>query len=317
MTPAAEPHTHPPHLIGMPGFLRTSGAVLIGGAILLITGCSGGPGTGASSSMAPGTAGVPAGVPHAPAVHGGLPSGAAKLTGLAPLASQSIIYTANLTLRARDVTAAAAQAARIAQAAGGYVASESSMTGRAHHKNAAVLIQLKIPAGAYPGSLTALSKLGTALSRTERAQDVTQRVADVASRVASARDAITQLRALLARAGTVTSLLSVQDQINSEEASLEALQAQQRALAHETTYATITLHLVSTPPAAVKHHHRPGGFTGGLAAGWRGLRAMVSGLLTGAGAVLPFAIPAVLLALLGYWAMRWRIRHRAEASQAD
>ena len=51
------------------------------------------------------------------------------------------------------------------------------------------------------------------------------------SRVTSAQDAITQLQALLKRAGSVSSLLSVQEQINAQESGLEALQAQQRALA--------------------------------------------------------------------------------------
>ena len=74
--------------------------------------------------------------------------------------------------------------------------------------------------------------------------DVTQQVADVGSRVASAQAAISQLRALLKRAGSVGALLSVQDEINSQEASLEALLAQQRSLAHETSYATVTVTLI-------------------------------------------------------------------------
>ena len=76
---------------------------------------------------------------------------------------------------------------------------------------------------------------------------MTQTVADVSSRVTSAQDAITALRALLTRAGSVTSLLDVQNQINAEEASLEELLAQQRALAHETAFGTVSLLLVSKP----------------------------------------------------------------------
>src|SRR5262249_59235543 len=77
-----------------------------------------------------------------------------------------------------------------------------------------------------------------------------------------------QLRRLLARAGTVSSLLKVQEQINAQESDLEALQSQQRALARETAYGTVSVRLVSkqAPPPA-----RPvklaSGFTGGPAAG--------------------------------------------------
>src|SRR5262249_47959053 len=85
---------------------------------------------------------------------------------------------------------------------------------------------------------------------TQQAQDVTGTVADVNSRVASAEAAIAQLRKLLTRAGSVGALLTVQEQINQEEASLEALQSQQRALARETAYATISLTVTPCPPPA-------------------------------------------------------------------
>jgi hypothetical protein len=284
-------------------------AAAAAGACLLIAGCSGGSTQTGAAGAAAHAAPVPANAPgsRAPA--------AARLTGLAPLHPQSIIYTASLTVRTAHVAAAAARAARLAGTAGGYVSSEQVTAGKRHAAAAAAIV-LKVPVAAYPATLAALARLGTPLGQSQHAQDVTQAVADVASRVTSAQSAITQLRALLRRAGTVNGLLAVQDQINGEEASLEALQAQQHALAGETTYATITLDLRAVP-AIVKHHHRAGGFPRGLAAGWRALRLTVSWLLAGAGAVLPFAVPAALLMGLGYRARRWRARRRPGASQAE
>ena len=69
--------------------------------------------------------------------------------------------------------------------------------------------------------------LGTQISLTQQAQDVTQQVADTSSLVASDQAAITQLRALLKRAGSVSDLLSVQNQIDSQTSDLEAMLAQQ------------------------------------------------------------------------------------------
>ena len=112
---------------------------------------------------------------------------------------------------------------------------------QSRHTKAMVSIQFKVPAAVYQSTLSALGALGTKRSETQQAQDVTGTVADVNSRVASAEAAIAQLRKLLTRAGTVGGLLTVQEQINQEEASLEALQSQQRALARETTYATISM----------------------------------------------------------------------------
>ena len=186
--------------------------------------------------------------------------------------TQSIIYTASVTVRTVHLTQAAARATQLARAAGGYVSSENTALNRAHPDRSTVSLQLKIPVGAYQAALGALStQLGARLALSQHAQDVTQTVADVTSRVTSAEAAISQLRSLLRHAGSVGSLLTVQNQINAEESGLESLLARQRALNHETSFATITLLLVA--PAATQHRKHPaaGGFIGGLKAGWHGL----------------------------------------------
>ncbi len=152
--------------------------------------------------------------------------------------------------------------------------------------------------------------------------DVTQAVADVNSRVTSAKAMIVQLRKLLARAGSVSGLLTVQDQISEEEASLEALQSQQRALAGETTYATVSMVILGpAPPRHHARHHRhtkaAAGFLSGLTAGWHALIKVTVRVLTVAGAVLPFAVIAALAALAAYAARRRLARRRAGASPAQ
>jgi len=304
---------------------------LAAGACLLAAGCS------ASSESTPSTSGA-GGAVHAaagvPAQAAPVPASAAKsalsvggrssrnslrLTALVP-PSQSIIYTATLTIRAANAETAVSRATRLAESAGGYVSAEhSSLTrGRTGTTQALVSIQFKIPVSAYPGTFAALSGLGTKLTETQRTQDVTQTVADVNSRVASAQAAIVQLRKLLTRAGTVNGLLTVQDQINYQEANLEALQSQQRALAGETTYATISMTILGPPPAHRHRHHKAaGGFLGGLTAGWHALRRTVAALLTVTGAALPFAVILAVVAAVAYAARRRLARRRAGASPAQ
>jgi hypothetical protein len=298
------------------------------GACLLAAGCSSGGasangasagGTSAGSGAAP--AALPARVPGAPAPRAAGSAGtSAGLTAVPLPGGQSVIFTAILSLRAKDIQATVARATQLAQAVGGYVSGEHASMTQSQHSKAMVSIQFKVPAADYQSTLSALSALGAKRSETQQAQDVTGTVADVNSRVASAQAAIAQLRKLLSRAGTVGGLLSVQEQINQEEASLEALQSQQRALARETTYATISM-IVTGPPPPRAHHHphqAVAGFLGGLAAGWRALRVVVTGLLTAAGAVLPFAIPLGLAALAAVATRRWLGRRRsASARPAD
>jgi len=304
--------SHANGLRATPGLLAAGAAL---GACALLAGCSAsGPATASSSIAGRGAAmGAAAGSQAAPEA-----AKPASLPALLP-ARQAVIYTASLTVRAGDVRAAAARAARLADSAGGYVSSETARFNHRHPADGTIVIQLKIPVARYQATLTALSaQLGTRLSLSQRAQDVTQTVADVASRVASAQAAIVQLRRLLARAGSVSSLLMVQDQINAEESSLEALQSQQRVLAHETTYGTVSVMLVSKPPpAAARPVKLAGGFTGGLAAGWHALRQVTSWLLTGVGVALPFAAFVILAVYAGLRGRRWLARRRAGPRPAD
>jgi len=317
VTGRAEPRPRRGRPIGMSASVRLfctrhALAALGAGACLLLVGCSGGSSaTSASAGSMHAGAAAPEAAPGAAAGVSGGPMREPRLTALPP-AGQAIVYTADLTVRAADVRAAAARAGQLASSAGGYVSSETTRFSHRHPADGTISIQLKIPAVTYQATLAALSaRLGTRISLSQRAQDVTQAVADVTSRVASAQAAIAQLRLLLARAGSVSSLLMVQDQINTQESNLEALQSQQRALAHETTYGTVSVLLVSRPPPpAARPVKIAGGFTAGLASGWRALREVTSWLLTGLGALLPFLVFVIAAVYGGVRGWRWLARHR-------
>jgi hypothetical protein len=308
----------------------TIGGVLLGAGMFL-AGCSAASSSNASSSNAASSSDVGAktaagqGVPApalAPAASAAARSarggqgGAGTTARLAP--ASSIIYTAQLTVRADNVSSAAAQATQIAEGVGGYVSSETASADPDHPSEATASVQLKIPVASYPTTLGQLaSRLGTQLSLQQQAQDVTQQVADVNSQVTSDEAAIAQLRALLSHAGSVGDLLSVQNQINDEEAGLESMQAQQRALSHETTYATVTLTLLG--PKAKPPVHRPKApptLASGLGAGWHALRVTVSWTLAFLGAIAPFAAIAAVAGYLIYRGRRWLIRRRPTAQSA-
>jgi hypothetical protein len=252
---------------------------------------------------------------------GALPSGAARSASgpsanagttaqLAP--AGDIIYTAQLTVRAANVGSAAARATQITEGVGGYVSNETTSADPDHPSEATATVQLKIPVASYPATLGQLAGgLGTQLSLQEQAQDVTQQVADVNSQVASDQAAIVQLRVLLAHAGSVNDLLNVQDQINNEESTLEAMQAQQRALSHETSYATVTVTILGPKAKPVVHRPKaPPSLAGGLGAGWHALRVTLSWTLAFLGAIAPFAAIAAIAGYAIYRARRRMLRRR-------
>jgi hypothetical protein len=289
--------------------------MLAGG--MLLAGCSGTSASSAASASgmaAPTAEALPPGAAAAGSRSAGSaagqPANAGTTARLAP--SSDIIYTAQLTVRAANVSSAAARAAQITEGVGGYVSNETTSADPDHPSQAIATVQLKIPVASYQFILGQLAGgLGTQLSLQEQAQDVTQQVADVNSQVASDQAAIVQLRALLSRAGSVGDLLNVQNQINNEESALEAMQAQQRALSHETTYATVTLTLLGPKAKPVPHRTKaPPSLAGGLGAGWHALKVSLSWTLAFLGAVAPFAVIAAIAGYAIYRGRRWMLRRR-------
>ncbi len=289
--------------------------MLAGG--MLLAGCSG---SSASSAATASGVAAPTAAAAAPGIGAaasgaanralGPPANAGTTARLAP--ASDIIYTAQLTVRAANVSSAAAKAAQITEGVGGYVSNETTSADPDHPSEATATVQLKIPVVSYPATLGQLAGgLGTQLSLQEQAQDVTEQVADVNSQVASDQAAIVQLRALLSHAGSVSELLSVQNQINNEESALEAMQAQQRALSHETSYATVTLTVLGPKAKPVVHRPKaPPSLAGGLGAGWHALRVTLSWTLAFLGAIAPFAAIAAIAGYTIYRARRWMIRRR-------
>ena len=286
-------------------------------AMAALAGCSGSGASSASGTPAGGAVAAPAAAPASAPNAGSAPGAgqAIAATKLRP-SGQQLIYTAQLTVRARNVSDAVSRATAIAASAGGYVASETASSDPNHPDRSTATVQLKIPVAAYAATLAGLSgnALGKQLSLQQQTQDVTQQVADTGSRVASDEAAIAQLRALLSRAGNVGDLLSVQNQINSEESDLEAMLAQQRALNRETAYATVTVTVVGPKavPKPVKSKPAPG-LSNGLSAGWHAFRTSLSWLLAVIGAIAPFAAVIALLGALGYWGRRRLTRRGSTA----
>jgi len=280
---------------------------------MLLAGCSGSSASsaatasGVAAAAAPGIGAAASGAANRAL---GPPANAGTTARLAP--ASDIIYTAQLTVRAANVSSAAAKAAQITEGVGGYVSNETTSADPDHPSEATATVQLKIPVASYPATLGQLAGgLGTQLSLQEQAQDVTEQVADVNSQVASDQAAIVQLRALLSHAGSVSDLLSVQNQINNEESALEAMQAQQRALSHETSYATVTLTILGPKAKPVVHRPKaPPSLAGGLGAGWHALRVTLSWTLAFLGAIAPFAAIAAIAGYAIYRARRWMIRRR-------
>jgi hypothetical protein len=93
------------------------------------------------------------------------------------------------------------------------------------------------------------------------------------------------------------------------------MQAQQRALSHETSYATVTLTIIGPKATPVVHRPKaPPSLAGGLGAGWHALKVSVSWTLAFFGAIAPFAAIAAIAGYVIFRGRRWLTRRRPASS---
>jgi Domain of unknown function (DUF4349) len=281
--------------------------------LLATAACSAGGQSSAGSAATGPVAKDSAGGTSAPAAPPTTASGGKADAGLtAAVIQRSIIRTASLTVRTNAVATNVTKAEDATTQLGGLVGDANITTDPDEPARTTASLELRVPGPAYGALMTALSKLGQVVHKTEQASDVTSQVIDVNSRLATQRQSLEQVRALLTRAGSLSQILLVEQDLTRREAELESLEAQRKVLADQTALATIDLTLV-TPKAAPKPPPpaRHAGFTTGLLAGWHGLTATAIVAATAVGAALPFAVPVLLLG--GLILLLWRRRPRSPA----
>lgn len=270
-------------------------------AALLLSGCGGGEAStagGQSEQAAPAMAASSAPVPEAAdqsrAADGKSITSDVKVTQQ----NRSIIYVSSMTVRTKDVTAAADKAKTIVTGSGGYLSNEKSSS--PDSGSATATLEFKVPPDRYPAVLASLGKdLGKRENLNQGTQDVTQQVADVESRVKSAQRELETLRSIMTKAKTIGQVLEVEREISSRQAELESLQAQQKELAAQVGMATLTLQLVGPEVVVAEPDDDPPGFMGGLKAGWAALLTFLKVAVTVIGAVLPWMlIVAPVMALI-------------------
>ena len=299
-------------------------------APLVLSACSGSSNSESASTAAGGRA---AGAP-APQANSGAASGGSGTSSTAvKLQNRSLIITAGLQVKTGDAAAAAQRAQIIVDGAGGYVAGESigsgpqtmpstassapsqgssapdgsspatlpDVTGSSDSTQA--LLVLRVPPQSVDSVLAQLAGKGSVTYQSRSATDVTGQVADVASRVTSAQAAIAELRTLIDKAASMNDLISLEQALAQRESDLESLQAQQKALADQIQYATITVGYFSQGAPAAPPPVRTG-FMRGLTVGWHGFLTVLRGLLATIGWLVPYVVVIVVL----WWPVRRLVR---------
>lgn len=306
-------------------------ALPLAAAALALSGCS--AGSSSTADTAGGPAYVTDGGEKAPVPEGAPAVDGEGRTGGEPadvVTDRSVIVRADIAVKVDDLAAADAGLQRIVNRYGATIQSQTTSSDgmialpQADRPELATCPETGCPT-AYSGSVTTLrvsnddvdavladlERLGVKVSSMRTSQDVTGEVADVASRLDNARRSVAQVRALMDRATKLSDIVLLEAELTKRQSDLEALEARQRVLADQTAQATITVQLID-PQAPAPATEPDSGFLAGLAAGWGAFTGAVVVALTVLGALTPFLLAAVPVALLVWWLVRRGARRQGD-----
>ncbi|MFT4030770.1 MAG: DUF4349 domain-containing protein, partial [Protaetiibacter sp.] len=203
------------------------------------------------------------------------------------LEEQALVITGTVTITAEDPIAAAEEATRIADAAGGRVDARNETAPRDGAAASAVLT-LRIPAGRLEEVREQLKGLGSVDETAFQTVGVGNRQRDLDARITTLRATLARYTAWLENATTTDELLSLEAAIAERQTELESLEAQQRELTDQVAMSTITLTLRSE--ALAPPPDGPANFWEGLAVGWNAFAGFWAAVAVALGVGLPWLV---------------------------
>lgn len=167
--------------------------------------------------------------PAGPALAGGQqpkPAGQQKPA----LASQMLVYTADIRLRVQEVPKAIDAVEKLAKDQGGYLVERQDNR-----------ITVRVPSAKFDAALDELVKLGDLTHRNVSIEDVTDLYFDMQTRMKNLEVVKKRLEELLEKAKTVEESLAVQRQLERVTIELERMRGKLKLLAELVMFSTITV----------------------------------------------------------------------------
>ncbi len=231
-----------------------------------------------------------------------------------PEMQRAIIASGTVSLTSDDVAETRREVQRVVDAQSGEITEESTETDEDGETSYARLV-IRVPSSKFGDAMEALEKAGRLRASDRGSEDVTTQVIDTDVRVRAQEASLKRVELLLAEAKTLKEIIWIESQLTSRQAELDSLKSQQSWLKDQTSLSTITVD-ISTAPGTVEEedHDRPAGFLAGLRGGTKALGGMVVALATVLGALLPFAVLALVLGLPVWLLVR---RRKAPAAPAE
>ncbi|GAB2485098.1 hypothetical protein GCM10027063_28690 [Promicromonospora xylanilytica] len=240
-------------------------------------------------------------------------TGAAGTVGLTEAPEEAVdrelITTGNATLAVEDPFAAAEQIADLVESAGGRVEARDERAATDDEPGSASMT-LRIPADRVSATLDALDKLGEVRDRHVETVDVTGTAQDLDARIAALRTSTDRLRELMADADRTSDLIEIEAELATRQAELDSKISERSRLSDEVAMSTLHVEIVAEGSPAAQA--QPGGFLGGLSAGWSALVSTFNVVVLVLGAIIPWLALGGLVLLVVVGVRRQVARNRPD-----
>lgn len=225
-------------------------------------------------------------------------------------AEQKIIYSLDVSLKTKDVIAAAKALEEKAKALGGYVA-DSTVS---NDDNAVTAyLSLKIPAKQYEAFKSGLPQYGTVASEHQYTEDVSSAYFDTETRLRSWEAQEQRYLEILKKANTVEDILKIENSLATVRQEIESMKGQLKYWDSRVEYSQVTINIVPLQSnLSVKDPWQPISLHNTLLAIKNALIKTVSFLWNALNYLLVFigyALPVVII-LLVIWLIYRAVRKR-------
>jgi Domain of unknown function (DUF4349) len=227
--------------------------------------------------------------------------------GSVPSVGPSIVQTASLAVSVprNEFRSAIDRARTIATGAGGFVVSSSASQGEERRLVSGTLV-VRVPERSYARVMAQLADLGRVEAQEEAGSDVSQELVDLQARIRHLEAVEARLLGFLEETESVSSALTVQQELNRVQLELEQARGRLVYLEDQVAFATISLEVRERQVAvAAAGDGGPWGIVDAWRAAGTGFVTVLGWMFVAAATIAP----VVLLLVLAFLAARlagWR-----------
>ncbi len=206
--------------------------------------------------------------------------------------TRSVIKTASLGVRVKDIQKSVDEATSIAKEFNGQVDDSSIYKNPGNNEITSANLTIRVPAEQLENAIEKLRSIGEVENYSLSSSDVTMQKVDLEARISSLETSIARFKELITSATNASDLIAAESALAERQAELDSLNAQMKYLSQQVEMSAI---YISMYLPEYLNTVKPLGFIQGIEKGFYAILNLIINLTSIIGLVIPWLL---LLALL-------------------